>query len=108
MSSPIQVVRKETIAAVSANTTGDTIDCRYCMKNWSWEVIFDGAITALTVAFQLSDDNVNWYQVDTHNAITSYKRWITDYTARFARCVSTDENAAGTHQVFITGTHPST
>ncbi len=107
MGSLTQTLREETIAAATTNTDGETVDCRYCMLNWSWEVVFVGSVTALTVTFYLSDDGVKWYQVDTHNGITSYKRWIAGFTARFAKCISTDENASGTHNVFITGTHPS-
>jgi hypothetical protein len=66
----------------------------------AWDVTFTGGtFTALVVNLEASDDGVNWFQLDTNNAVTAagYRRVVSNTLARLLRLnITTFTSASGT------------
>lgn len=78
-----------TLTAVTANTTGTTVDGGGAYSNWTAIAVATGSPTAGTLTLELSVDNVTWVSSTATASITAagnFGIFSTGRAARYARC----------------------
>lgn len=94
-----------TLNAVTANTTGTTIDAFSAHSNWTGIAVAGGAPTAGTLTLELSLDGITWVSSTVTASIIAAGNYLVSSTgraARYARCSLT--NLAGTITLTVTMT----
>jgi len=78
-----------TLAAVTANATGTTVDAGASQANWCGIALAAATPTAGTLTLELSMDNVTWASSSATASITAAGNYLvasTGRAARYARC----------------------
>lgn len=74
-----------TLNAVTANTTGTTVDAGAAQSNWTGIAVATGSPTAGTLTLELSVDNVTWVSSTATASITAAGNFLVVSTGRPAR-----------------------
>lgn len=78
-----------TLNAVSANTTGTTVDAGVAQSNWSGVAVAGASPTGGTLTLELSMDGTNWVSSGSTATISAAGNYLvasTGKAARYARC----------------------
>lgn len=78
------------LSAVAATGAGDVFITPVIngkiASEYTWQVIYTGTPTAITVNLQGSIDGTNYFTLDSTTATASEMRHVTNKSARFVRC----------------------
>jgi hypothetical protein len=74
-----------TLSAVTASTTGTTVDAGSAHSNWTAVAVATGSPTAGTLTLEISLDNTNWISSGSTNSVTAAGNYLVVSSLRPAR-----------------------
>jgi len=91
------------LGTFTATGAGDAIDTTSGFMNWTWTVVSDASSSNVTVKFQGSIDNTNWFDLDEYRGTGNTMRHVVNKPVRYIRAYVSSMGDASSIEVKCVG-----